>query len=140
MHSVNVLIKPASGACNLRCKYCFYADEAMNRSVANYGMMSMETIEAVVARAMESAERAVTFGFQGGEPTLCGLDFYCAEARLVIELDGSQHYEEEGRAADERRDAYLNALGLTVVRYSNRDIRRNFNGVCEDIMKRILLK
>ena len=82
MQSVNVLIKPASGACNLRCKYCFYADEAMNRSVANYGMMSMETIEAVVARAMESAERAVTFGFQGGEPTLCGLDFYKNVVRL----------------------------------------------------------
>ena len=76
MPDINVLIKPASGACNLRCKYCFYADEAMNRSVANYGMMSMETIEVVVARAFEAADRSVTFGFQGGEPTLCGLDFF----------------------------------------------------------------
>ena len=76
MPDINVLIKPASGACNLRCKYCFYPDEAMNRSVANYGMMSMETIEAVVARAFEAADRSVTFGFQGGEPTLCGLDFF----------------------------------------------------------------
>ena len=98
---------------------------------------------------MTKEERKLWYDFLKGLPVTVNrqktmgnyiVDFYCAEARLVIELDGSQHYEEEGRAADERRDAYLNALGLTVVRYSNRDIRRNFNGVCEDIMKRILLK
>ncbi|MBQ2956822.1 MAG: anaerobic sulfatase maturase [Clostridia bacterium] len=76
MPDINVLIKPASGACNLRCKYCFYADEAMNRSVANYGLMSAETLEQVIIRAFEAADRSVTFGFQGGEPTLCGLDFF----------------------------------------------------------------
>ena len=76
MPSINVLIKPASGACNLRCKYCFYADETAHREVANYGFMSEETIEKVIERAFEAADRSVTFGFQGGEPTLCGLDFF----------------------------------------------------------------
>lgn len=76
MNNLNVLIKPASGACNLRCRYCFYADETAHREVANYGIMSAETIEQVIKRAFETADRAVTFGFQGGEPTLCGLDFY----------------------------------------------------------------
>ena len=76
MSNINILIKPASGACNLRCRYCFYADEAMNRSVANYGLMSEETLEKVIARAFEAADREITFGFQGGEPTLCGLDFF----------------------------------------------------------------
>ncbi len=76
MPNINVLIKPASGACNLRCKYCFYADEAANREVANYGLMSIDTLEMVVSRAFEAADRAITFGFQGGEPTLCGLDFF----------------------------------------------------------------
>jgi len=64
-------------------------------------------------------------------------DFYCAKARLVIELDGSQHYEEADREYDQRRDAYLAGLGLQVLRYSNADVNRNFNGVCEDILKHI---
>ena len=47
------------------------------------------------------------------------VDFYVAGAKLVIELDGSQHYEEKGMQNDKLRDAYLNSLGLTVLRYSN---------------------
>lgn len=83
MPNINVLIKPASGACNMRCRYCFYADEAAHREVANYGKISMETMERVIERAFEAADRSVTFGFQGGEPTLCGLDFF----RQVMELE-----------------------------------------------------
>ena len=60
-------------------------------------------------------------------------DFYCASAKLVIELDGSQHYENQGIADDEKRSAYLEALGLMVLRFSNRDIDREFRGVCEQI-------
>ena len=62
------------------------------------------------------------------------VDFYCSEAKLVIELDGSQHYEEHGIASDVMRDAYLNSIGITVLRYSNSDVNRNFQGVCEDIL------
>ena len=65
------------------------------------------------------------------------VDFYCASARLVIELDGSQHYDEKGREADRERDNYLRELGLYVVRYTNRQIRENFFGVCKDIEKHI---
>ena len=65
------------------------------------------------------------------------VDFYIAQARLVIELDGSQHYEREGRSSDRERDAYLNELGLTVLRYSNYEINRNFKAVCEDILLHI---
>jgi len=67
------------------------------------------------------------------------VDFYCAQEKLVIELDGSQHYEETGRLKDEVRDNYLEELGLTVVRYSNLDVNRNFSGVCEDILRRLKL-
>lgn len=63
------------------------------------------------------------------------VDFYCAEAQLVIELDGSQHYEETQRQEDALRDNYLRDLGITVVRYSNIDVNRNFDGVCADILK-----
>ena len=61
------------------------------------------------------------------------VDFNCASAKLVIELDGSQHYQEEARQADCQRDAYLNGLGLQVLRYTNRDVNQQFQQVCEDI-------
>ena len=61
------------------------------------------------------------------------VDFYCASAGLVIELDGSQHYEPQGIAYDEERSAFLSTLGLEVLRFSNRDIDRDFRGVCEQI-------
>ncbi|MDI9469888.1 MAG: anaerobic sulfatase maturase [Bacillota bacterium] len=73
---VNLLIKPASSGCNLRCRYCFYADVAANRAIPNYGMMSEATLEKLVAAAFATAEQAVGFSFQGGEPTLVGLPFY----------------------------------------------------------------
>ena len=65
------------------------------------------------------------------------VDFYCAEANLVIELDGSQHRTRQGMQDDFLRDEYLNRLGITVVRYSNLDILENFDGVCADIQKKI---
>lgn len=65
------------------------------------------------------------------------VDFYCAEAKLVIELDGTQHRTKEGMQDDFLRDSYLNDLGIAVVRYSNLDIRENFEGVCADIKRRI---
>ena len=61
------------------------------------------------------------------------VDFYCASANLVIEIDGSQHYEPEEIAADAIRDKYLMNFGLTVKRYSNLDINQDFEGVCSDI-------
>ena len=61
------------------------------------------------------------------------VDFYCAPARLVIELDGSQHYEPQGLAYDSERTQFLTALGLEVVRFSNREIDREFNKVCTQI-------
>ena len=57
-------------------------------------------------------------------------DFYCAKARLIIELDGGGHYTTEQRIKDEQRTNDLNAMHLTVVRICNLDIDRNFRGVC----------
>ena len=62
------------------------------------------------------------------------VDFYCAEAKLIIEIDGSQHYDADGKAADAVRDEYLKAQGLRVLRYSNADINLRFRAVCEDIL------
>ena len=60
-------------------------------------------------------------------------DFYCHAAKLVIEIDGSQHYEPEGQAYDEARTAVLQEYGLEVLRFSNRDINTDFDAVCEQI-------
>ncbi len=60
-------------------------------------------------------------------------DFYCAEAKLIIELDGSGHYTDNGRQYDEERTAFLQAYGITVIRITNREIHQNFRGVCEYI-------
>ncbi len=57
-------------------------------------------------------------------------DFYCAKANLVIELDGSQHYEDIGIVSDEKRTAYLQGYGIKVIRISNLDVLKNFEGVC----------
>lgn len=76
MPPINLLIKPASGNCNLRCKYCFYTDVMDKRDTKDYGMMSIETLEIVVKKALEEAEGNCTIAFQGGEPTLIGLEFY----------------------------------------------------------------
>ena len=64
-------------------------------------------------------------------------DFYCAKARLIIELDGSQHYTEEGICRDNERKELLQTLGLEVLRFSNLDIDRNFTGVCESIAQAV---
>ena len=64
-------------------------------------------------------------------------DFYCHSARLIIELDGSQHYSDQGKAQDEARTKALEKHGICVIRFSNKDIDDNFEGVCRMIDKTI---
>ena len=71
-----VLLKPASGDCNLRCKYCFYHDEMHNRTCQSYGRMSLEVLESIISKTLAASDKQCTFCFQGGEPTLAGLDFF----------------------------------------------------------------
>ena len=60
-------------------------------------------------------------------------DFYCATTQLVVELDGSGHYTEQGKANDEERTVFLEKYGITVIRIPNYRIHKNFRGVCEYI-------
>lgn len=76
MPPLSLLIKPASGSCNMRCKYCFYADETQNRETALLGRMTAETLHTLVDKALAYGDGECTFAFQGGEPTLVGLDFF----------------------------------------------------------------
>ena len=68
------------------------------------------------------------------------VDFYIASAKIVIELDGSQHYEPAGQESDTIRDAYLQSLGCQVLRYSNADINYRFGNVCQDIFNHLTQK
>ena len=61
------------------------------------------------------------------------VDFYCAQAKLIIELDGSGHYAKDGEEYDAERTAFLEEYGLKVVRITNLEVTRNFKGVCEYI-------
>lgn len=61
------------------------------------------------------------------------VDFYCHSAKIVIEVDGSQHYTDEGKAYDSERTKELNGYGIDVIRFSNNDINKNFEGTCNEI-------
>ena len=68
------------------------------------------------------------------------VDFYCHSAKLVIELDGSQHYTDDGELSDAKRTETLNKYGLHVLRFSNLDIEKNFEGVCTVIDQTIKMR
>ena len=61
------------------------------------------------------------------------VDFCCAQLKIVIELDGAQHYESPIEEQDRMRDAFLEKLGYVVLRYSDKEVNSNFKGVCQDI-------
>ena len=65
------------------------------------------------------------------------VDFYIPFYKIVIEIDGSQHFIDENRLNDEKRDIALNKWGITVLRYTNDDINRSFDTVCNDILEKL---
>ena len=91
---------------------------------------------------MTRQERHLWYDFLSGHPSRFRrqkqfgryiADFYCSSAKLIIELDGSQHYSEEGLAYDRERTAYLEGLGFKVIHIPNSEIDRSFDGVCSFI-------
>lgn len=78
MQPLSIMIKPASSRCPLRCRYCFYLDEAANRETADRGIMSRETANKLIHKALAEAVGMCSFFFQGGEPLLAGEAFYRA--------------------------------------------------------------
>lgn len=85
MPIVNLLIKPASGACNMRCQYCFYADEMAHRTKSPLSVMDQATMHLLIDRVADFAEGSCTFAFQGGEPTLAGLSYFQEFVRYAAE-------------------------------------------------------
>lgn len=90
MEQIQILIKPASASCDLRCRYCFYKDEVQYREKGGCGKMAPEVAEAVIRKGLAAAKDCV-FAFQGGEPTLAGLSFFREFA------DRAEKYKGEGQ-------------------------------------------
>ena len=93
-------------------------------------------------KEMTKEERHLWYDFLRGHPARFSrqkvlgkyiADFYSAQAKLVIELDGSQHYEDGGAEKDAERTAFLEGYGLRVIRIPNNAVNQNFRGVCEYI-------
>lgn len=77
MPPLSIMIKPASSLCNLRCRYCFYHNVSEIREVASFGVMSEETADNIIEKALKFANgESIAFAFQGGEPLLAGLDYF----------------------------------------------------------------
>ena len=83
MKPLQLLIKPASSACNLHCSYCFYHDIGSNRTQANRGLMSLDTFKILARKALASTDSFCTFSFQGGEPALAGLNFFRSAVEII---------------------------------------------------------
>lgn len=136
---IQLLIKPASGMCNLRCSYCFYCDEMKNRKTRNYGFMSEKTLENLVKRAFENEKEFCGFAFQGGEPTLCGLDFF--EKFIALEkkynvgkISVFHSIQTNGFALSEKwadffvRNKFLVGVSLDGMRATHDTYRKAMNG------------
>ena len=89
MPPLSLLIKPASSGCNLKCTYCFYHSLSDNRNVKSYGIMRDEVLESMVKRVLNEANGHCSFAFQGGEPTLAGLEFF----EKLMELQRKHNYK-----------------------------------------------
>ena len=108
----------------------------------SYHNPKLDHIAKTLRRNMTKEERHLWYDFLKELPVMVHrqkvigtyiVDFYIAKGKLVIELDGSQHYETEGKKSDEVRDAYLQSMGLRILRYSNADVNCCFDAVCQDI-------
>lgn len=128
MRTVSFLVKPASSLCDLRCGYCFYADEARNRAQPSMGLMSEDTARTLIEQAYACVDPggAVSFTFQGGEPTMAGLDFFqffAGTARALCPGDVTVSFSiqtnatllDEAWAAFFRRERFL--VGVSVDGY-----------------------
>ena len=151
MPPISVLIKPSSGMCNMTCDYCFYCDETQKRTQESYGFMSEATLKNVIRKTMLRAEGTACYTFQGGEPSLRGLDFF--EKVLFYQKQynkkGVQVYnslQTNGLFMDEtwcrflRENRFLTGISLDGIqkthdacRHSRKDNAPTFDRICKSI-------
>lgn len=86
MPPLSIMIKPASSLCNMRCKYCFYHNVTELRKIESFGIMSHETADNLIEKALKFANgESVAFAFQGGEPLMAGLEYFEHFVKKVTE-------------------------------------------------------
>lgn len=112
MKTIRMMIKPASSLCDMRCKYCFYADVADTRAVRSFGMMSDATTDLMLHSIKSELDTgdAVAFAFQGGEPTLAGLSFFqrfVEKTAVWRDIRVSYALQTNGLSLDEEWCAFL---------------------------------
>ena len=134
MKSVIIMIKPASSLCDMRCKYCFYADVASVRQVKSYGVMTEETLEGMMlmlGRELLAGDQ-LQFTFQGGEPTLAGLPFFRKFVTRASALSGvkiSYALQTNGLHIDEewcgflKKNNFLVGISLDLLPEAHDDVR-----------------
>lgn len=83
MPPISVMMKPASGNCNMKCDYCFYCDEQEKREQMSYEFMNENTLKNIIRKCVLHADGACHLAFQGGEPTLAGVDFFRKAVEFV---------------------------------------------------------
>ena len=120
----------------------FASDKPMEEPAMQKNNPSLRGLSQALRRNMTRQERHLWYDFLSQYPVRFVrqhplsnyiADFYCAKAKLVVELDGSQHYLPEGVTSDQSRTEALQALGIRVIRFPNNAVDRNFPGVCEAI-------
>lgn len=140
MKDVIIMLKPASSLCNLRCKYCFYADVAEQRSIQSYGIMQPQTTKKILDHIFcdVSAGDHITFAFQGGEPTLAGLAFFqhfvqeANRQRGAVKIDYA--LQTNGMLLDEswcsflKEHSFLTGLSLDAMKANHDAFRVDKNG------------
>lgn len=135
MKHISVMLKPASSLCNLRCRYCFYANVSDSREVRSFGVMKQETAGKIIENIFSGTKSGdmVTLAFQGGEPTLAGLEFFHFFTAEVRRVQGktriSYAFQTNGILLDEewcaffREHNFLVGLSLDAMQ-SNHDLNR----------------
>jgi len=123
----------------MRCKYCFYSDVAENREVKSRGIMSLDTLETIVKKALSESKELCVFGFQGGEPTLAGLDFFKAlitfekkhninNVKITHALQTNGLCIDESWAAFFKENDFLLGISIDAGKHIHDNLRLDMNG------------
>lgn len=143
MPALQIMLKPASAACNLRCSYCFYAEEAACRRHADRGFMTEHTARNLIGKAFayagNSTDAQISFAFQGGEPLLAGLPFFrffvdAVKAQNKFHIPVDYALQTNGVLLDDAfadffaKEHFLIGLSLDGIRSVHNQYRRHPNG------------
>lgn len=152
MPPINLLVKPASSMCNLKCKYCFYEDISEKRIYKSYGIMKDKTLENMIEKALIHADHYCSIAYQGGEPTLAGLEFFKKSIELqkkynVKNITIQNSIQTNGYRLDKEwakffaENNFLVGLSLDGIRSTHDQFRINNNGqgTFYDILRTIKL-